>query len=51
MNEVLAKEIKDALSASSKLDARNIEIVGLKVVHDIDSDRNKVRVELTFDAR
>lgn len=51
MNETIAKEIKDAIAASPTLDAKHIEIASLRVVHDIDTDRNRVRVEMTFDVR
>jgi hypothetical protein len=46
-----AEALIAALEASALLKASNIKIVRFSEDHDIDSDRNKVRVELTFDVR
>lgn len=47
----IVKAIFEALESSPTLKASRVEIVRFQQDHDIDEDRNKVRVELTFDVR
>lgn len=51
MNEKLAKAVAAALDASSDLKASEIKVVALRESYDIETNQNKVRVEVTFNVR